>query len=175
MLDRLARSVFGIGVIVALDLDRGRRLFVEASWRGAFDALTAADRDAGLGPADLQLLARAAYMLGRDDDYVGALERAYRGYIGAGAPMHAVRCAFWIGHSWLFRGHAAPSLGWFARAERLLDREGGDVPERGYVLLAQMLGHLGKDDLSQALAAAVEIVAIGALPNPTPCPRHDAA
>src|SRR4029453_3737131 len=112
MLDRLARSVFGIGVVMALDLDRGRRLFAEASWRGAYDALTAADRDAGLGPADLQLLARSAYMLGRDNDYVGALERAYRAYIGAGAPMHAVRCAFWIGHSWLFRGHAAPSLGW---------------------------------------------------------------
>jgi DNA-binding CsgD family transcriptional regulator len=148
-------------VVVAPDLERGQRMFAESAWLGAYDALTAADKDAQLGPADLQLLARAAYMLGRDEEYVVALERAYRAYVDAGAPMSALRCAFWIGHSWLFRGHAAPALGWFARAQRLLDREGTDVAERGYVLLAQMLGHLGNDDLPQALAAATEATAIG--------------
>ena len=64
-------------------------------------------------------------MLGRDDDYVSALERAYQAHLEAGTPLPAVRCAFWIGHSWLFRGQAAPASGWFARAERLLDRGAG--------------------------------------------------
>jgi hypothetical protein len=123
--------------------------------------LAAADRAARLDPADLQLLAQAGYMLGRDDEYVAALERAYRGYIDAGAPLSALRCAFWIGHSWLFRGQAAPAIGWFARAERLLDREGRDVAERGYVLIAQMLDHLSNGDMSRALDAAVEIVIVG--------------
>ncbi len=136
-------------------------MFAAAAWQGAYDALVKADRTAQLDPSDLQLLARAAYMLGRDDEYVGALERAHRGHLEAGAPMSALRCAFWIGHSWLFRGHAAPAVGWFARAERLLDRERDDVVERGYVLVAQMLDHLGKGDVPRALDAAVEIVAIG--------------
>lgn len=43
-------------------------------------------------------------MLGRDDDYVGALERAHHRYVEAGALAPAVRCAVWIGHSALFPG-----------------------------------------------------------------------
>ena len=121
----------------------------------------AADLLTRLAAKDLELLARAAYMLGRDDDYVNALERAYRAHLEAGAPMPAVRCAFWIGHSWLFRGQAAPALGWFARAERLLDREHGDVAERGYVLVAEMLEHLRKGDAPSAHEVAVEIAGIG--------------
>jgi len=99
-----------MGVVVGSvsDLERGRRFFAQAGWADAYGALTAADLLTRLGAKDLELLARAAYMLGRDDDYVSALERAYRAHLEAGAPMPAVRCAFWIGHSWLFRGQAAP-------------------------------------------------------------------
>ena len=57
------------------DLERGRQLFAQADWRDAHDALTAADLVTRLPATDLELLARAAYMLGRDDDYVSALER----------------------------------------------------------------------------------------------------
>ncbi len=143
------------------DLERGRQFFAEAGWRDAYDALTAADLVSRLEPADLELLARAAYMLGRDDDYVGHLERAYRAHLKAGAPMAAVRCGFWIGHSWLFRGQSATAFGWFARAERLLDREEGDVAERGYVLVAETLDHLFKGDATAARSAAAEVAEIG--------------
>ena len=143
------------------DLEHGRQLFARADWRGAHDALTAADLVTRLRATDLEVLGRAAYMLGRDDEYVRALERAYRAHLDAGAPMPAVRCAFWIGHSWLFRGQAAPAFGWFARAGRLLDRGQGDVAERGYVLVGDMLDHLTKGDAAGALAAAAEIAEIG--------------
>ena len=143
------------------DLERGRQLFAQAGWRDAHDALTAADRVARLRPTDLELLARAAYMLGRDDDYVSALERAYRAHLDAGAPLPAVRCAFWIGHSWLFRGQAAPAFGWFARAQRLLDRGQRDVAERGYVLTRRHVGPPHKGDATGARAAAAEITEIG--------------
>jgi class 3 adenylate cyclase len=43
----------------------------------AFESLSRADREAPLGAEDLELLARSVYMLGRDDDYRAALERAY--------------------------------------------------------------------------------------------------
>jgi DNA-binding CsgD family transcriptional regulator len=143
------------------DLERGRQFFAQAGWADAYAALMAADLLTRLAAKDLELLARAAYMLGRDDDYVSALERAYRAHLEAGAPMPALRCAFWIGHSWLFRGQSAPALGWFARAERLLDREQGDVAERGYVLVAEMLEYLSTGDAPGAHEAAVEIAGIG--------------
>jgi DNA-binding NarL/FixJ family response regulator len=151
----------GVDVGSVSDLERGRQSFAQAGWADAYDALTAADLLTRLGASDLELLARAAYMLGRDDDYVSVLERAYRAHLEAGAPTPAVRCAFWIGHSWLFRGEAGPGLGWFARAQRLFDRELGDVPERGYVLIAEMLEHLSKGDTSSAHETAVEIAGIG--------------
>ncbi len=152
-----------MGVVVGSvpDLERGRQAFAQAGWRDAYEALAAADLVTRLRATDLELLARAAYMLGRDDDYVSALERAYRVHLDAGAPMPAIRCAFWIGHSWLFRGQAAPAFGWFARAERLLDREQGDVAERGYVLVGEMLDHLSRGDAAGSLAAAAEITEIG--------------
>ncbi|ONI90027.1 helix-turn-helix transcriptional regulator [Saccharothrix sp. ALI-22-I] len=143
------------------DLERGRRLYAQARWREAYDALTLADVVTRLPASDLELLGRAAYMLGRDDDYVNALERAHHAHLDDGAPMPAVRCAFWIGHSRLFRGQTAPASGWFARAERLLDQERGDVAERGYVLVGALLGHLVRGDAAGALAVAAEITAIG--------------
>jgi DNA-binding CsgD family transcriptional regulator len=143
------------------DLERGRQFFAQAGWRQAHEALAAADRADPLEPTDLELLARAAYMLGMDDEYARALERAYQAHVSSGAPMPAVRCAFWIGHSSLFRGEAAPAFGWFARAERLLEGGHHDVAERGYVLLGDMLRHLVKGDAAGALEAASEVAEIG--------------
>lgn len=141
-------------------LELGRRSFADAGWREAHDALTAADAESALGPADLELLGRAAYMLGQDDDYVDALERAFHAHLEAGSPTSAVRCSFWIGHSWLFRGQSATAFGWFARAGRLVDSdEAGD--ERGFVLLGRMLEQLVRDDAAGALESASEIVEIG--------------
>ena len=125
-------------VVVETDLEHGRRCFAEANWREAHAALAGTAREA----ADLELFAQTAYMLGRDDEYVSALERAHRAHLGAGTPTRAVRCAFWIGHSWLFRGQIAPAQGWFARARRLFEREERDVAERGYVLLTEMLARI---------------------------------
>ncbi len=143
------------------DLARGRRSFREAAWRDAYEALTAAHEETPLGASDLELLGRAAYMLGHDDDYVTALEGAYRAYLEVGEHLPAVRCAFWIGHSWLFRGQLGPASGWFARAQRWMDREQGDVVERGYVKISEMLEHLVKGDAQGSLAVATEVLDIG--------------
>ena len=151
----------GVFVGSVTDLEQGRQLFAQRGWRDAYNALTAAAQATPLGATDLELLARAAYMLGCDDDYASALEDAYQAHLKAGASMPAVRCAFWIGHSCLFRGQAAPAFGWFARAERVLDRGERDVAERGYVLLGKMLDHLTKGDDEGALDAAAEVTEIG--------------
>jgi hypothetical protein len=43
---------------------------------------------------DLELLARSAYLVGKDDDYIAGLERAHELYLAAGDLPPAVRCAF---------------------------------------------------------------------------------
>jgi len=142
-------------------LELGRRLFAEASWREAHDALTAADTASPLAPDDLELLGRSAYMLGHDEAYADALERAFHANLEDGSPAAAVRCAVWIGHSLLFRGQPATAVGWFARAERLIEGESSHDDARGYVLVGRLLERLMNGDAAGALETASEIVEIG--------------
>ena len=48
----------------------------------AFECLSRGDAASELGADDLELLATAAYMVGRDDAYVRALERAHHAHLG---------------------------------------------------------------------------------------------
>jgi DNA-binding NarL/FixJ family response regulator len=136
-------------------------LFADASWREAHDALTAADTASPLAPDDLELLGRSAYMLGRDEVYVDALERAFHGHLQSDSTAPAVMCAFWIGHSWLFRGQSATAFGWFARAERLLESEDSAGAESGYVVQGHLLEHMVMGDVEGGLRAATEMTEIG--------------
>jgi DNA-binding CsgD family transcriptional regulator len=146
---------------VAAELERGRESYAARAWLKAHDALLKADETARLGAADVELLARAAYMLGRDGDYVAALERAQDAHLQAGEPLRAVRCAFWIGHNMLFRGEIARARGWFARAQRQLEREGSDCVERGWLLVPVWLRQMGVGDWAAGHATAAEAAAIG--------------
>ena len=68
---------------VAMDLEHGRQAVQRRAWKDAYDALAAADQAEPLPASDLELLATAAYMLGDDEEYVRALERAHRLYVEA--------------------------------------------------------------------------------------------
>jgi DNA-binding NarL/FixJ family response regulator len=142
-------------------LARGRGSSASHHWRDAFDALTLASRQRPLAPEDLELMASSAYMLGLDDEYRGALERAYHAYLDAADPLRAARCAWWIGHNLMFLGQSAPARGWFGRGERLLEREHRDSAERGYLLIPTLLQRSGQGDFAAAQAIAVEIAEIG--------------
>jgi hypothetical protein len=142
-------------------LERGRQSYEARAWIDAYEALSHADQAAPLEAEDLELLARSAYMLGRDNDYVSGLERAHHAYLDSGESSRAVRCAFWIGHNLTFRGETSPALGWFARARRLLEREEGDSVERGYLLIPAVLEHVFSGDFEGAYATATETAEIG--------------
>ncbi len=142
-------------------LDQARELYAQQSWARAHELLAAADRASPLGPEDLEALARSSYMVGRDAEYVEALERAHHSYLEAGKPHAAVRCGFWAGMSLLVRGEASRANGWFGRAQRLLDREGVDCIERGYMLIPELAAHENRDDAEAAYATASEAAAIG--------------
>ena len=142
------------------ELERGRALYAGRAWTDAYESLSRADK-AGLGAEDLVLLATSAFMLGRDDDYLGALERAHHAYLDAGDVPHAVRCAFWIGMTLVLRGEMGPGSGWLGRGERLLERETGeDCVERGYLLMPRVFQLGAGGDFAGAAAVAAEAVAI---------------
>ena len=143
------------------ELERGRKSYARRAWMDAHESLSHADQVAPLGAEDLELLARSAYMLGRDDEYVSCLERAHHTYLEAGDASRAVRCAFWIGHNLLFRSEMSPALGWFARAQRLLEREGRDCVERGYLLIPALLQHVFSGDFEAAHTTALDAAEIG--------------
>ena len=131
------------------------------AWVDAADALTTADRAAPLQAEDLELLATSAYMLGRDEAYVAALERAHHAYLERGRRLQAARAAFWIAINLAIRGEAGGAKGWFGRARRLVDREPEDCVERGYLVLADMLDRPAAGQSDAAIGAGREAVAIG--------------
>ena len=47
-------------------------------------------------------------MLGRDDEYLGVLERAHHAHLEAGETLPAVRNAVWIGLTLFIRGEVGP-------------------------------------------------------------------
>lgn len=115
-------------------LNRGRESFLRQAWADAYTDLSAADHDARLGPADLERLAVAAYLVGKDGDSADAWARAYQDLVQLGDTERAARCAFWLVFGLLNRGELAPAAGWIARAQRLLDDNDRDCVERGYLL-----------------------------------------
>ena len=110
---------------------------------------------------DLELLATAAYMLGRDDEWMQGLERAHHLYVEAGEPRRAARCAGWIGIDLALRGEMGGATGWVGRAQRLLERDGRDCPERGYLLLPVMFQHEAAGDWQRRAATAAAAAEIG--------------
>lgn len=142
-------------------LDRGRRAYARRAWKDAHELLSLADRESSLRAADLERLATAAYLIGRETEFDRALERAHRAYRDAGDRPRAARCAFWIGFHLLVGGKTGPSTGWLARGQRLLDQEGRETAEAGYLLLPFAEQHLRAGELERARAVAREAAGFG--------------
>ena len=157
------------------DLERGRECCRRRAWVGAYESLALADHAVPLGPEDLELLAMSAYLIGRDDDYLTALDRAHHAHLNAGEGVRAVRCAFWLGLRLLFRGETGRATGWLARAQRLLERDGHDCVEQGYLLLPVVQQQLDAGDCAAAYATAASAAGMGERfgeVDLTACARH---
>ena len=156
-------------------LDRARRSYGQRAWADAYQAFLLADQETPLEAEDLELLAMAAYLIGRDDEYLRTLERAYNAHVNAGQCARAVRCAFWLGFRLLMRSETGRATGWLARAQRLLERDARECAEQGYLLLPVVEQHLESGDFETAYAAAAEAAAIGERcgdPDLIACARH---
>lgn len=143
------------------DLDRGRESYRRWSWLDAYMSLSLADKESPLAPEDLEILARAAYLIARDDDCLTALRRAHQAYLNRADAVSAARSAFWLGFRLLSLGEIGQATGWLARAHRLLEQEERDCVERGYLELPLVLQHLATGDYEAARVAAARAVKIG--------------
>jgi DNA-binding CsgD family transcriptional regulator/tetratricopeptide (TPR) repeat protein len=156
-------------------LERARRHYKQRAWTNACQAFLVADQETPLAAEDLELLAMAAYLAGRDKDYLEALERAHNAHRDTGQRLRAVRCAFWLGFRLLMRGETGRATGWFAQAQRLLEREARECAERGYLLLPVVEQRLDAGDHEAAYVAASEAAALGERcgdPELVVCARH---
>jgi DNA-binding NarL/FixJ family response regulator len=140
--------------VMAGDVERARAAFDRQEWAQARVFLVAAEP---LDAADLQRLAVAAHLLGRDVESAQAWERAHRLCTRSGDTDGAARCAFWLGISLLLRGEVAKAGGWLARAERAV--AGRDCATRGFLLVPVFLEALVGGDLPRADAVATDVVA----------------
>jgi len=142
-------------------LGRGRESFGRRGWADAYARLSAADREAPLAPEDLERLAAAAYLVGRDDDSDGSWARAHHGWLRRGDAGRAARCGFWLAFGLLDRGELARGGGWLARARRLLDDGHLDCVEQGYLLLPAALQRLAGGDAAAAYATFGQAAKLG--------------
>lgn len=142
------------------DLLRARAAYDRRDWLAAYGSLSRAGGDS-LDADDFGRLATAAYLVGRRNDCVQALQRAYQLHIDAGDVPAAVRVAFWLGLVLQSSGEAAVGGGWVGRAERLLAGVSGDSVERGYVLIHVMFRHIFAGDLGAALKLAEQVADYG--------------
>jgi serine/threonine protein kinase len=141
-------------------LDQGRESFQQQKWANAYAQLSAADRETALEPEDLDRLATAAYLTGRDADSTNVWARAHQEFLAGGNPERAARSALWLALGMLARGEMAPAGGWLARAGRVLDK-GGDCAEQGFLLALRAIPTMFGGDPGAAYAMFHEAAEIG--------------
>jgi DNA-binding CsgD family transcriptional regulator len=144
---------------MAGELELGRECFRRKAWAEAFARLSSADREAALAPADLQLLATAAYLVGKDGEQV--LARAYRESLGAADPVMAARSAFWLAFHLLHAGNGAQAGGWLGRARSLVEGTEPRCVEQGYLLVPAAIESYFGGDYGSAYAVSSEAAEIG--------------
>ena len=142
-------------------LERGRACFDRDEWNDAFEALAAADQSTPLGAEDLSRLTWSAGLTARDEEMLALQERLYHACLEAGEGLAAARAAFWLGFRLLARGEAGRAGGWLGRAQRLVEREGRDCVEEGYLLLPAGQRHLSAGELREAHDAAARAAECG--------------
>jgi DNA-binding CsgD family transcriptional regulator len=141
-------------------LERGRASFDRHAWAESCRLLQAADRDTPLEPEDLERLATAAYLTGREEESDGYRTRAHQLFFDRRDREGAARSACWLAFGLLQRGARAPASGWFARAERILEEARLECVVSGYLLVASAIQRIGQGDAAggdATFARAAEI------------------
>lgn len=142
------------------DLAQAREAFERREWAASYEVLSRREPET-LAADDFARLATAALLLGRRNDCVQALQRAYAINVSAERPLSAVRCAFWLAMVLLELGEDAISSGWAARAERLVAEIPGEVVESGYLTFHRLYRAVFAGRFDEVARLAVKVLDYG--------------
>ena len=141
-----------------MKLQQAHDALARRDWAQANALLHALD---DLDADDTMALATSAYLVGDVDGAVRVWQSAYAERIRAADDLGAIRVAFWLGLVFSLRGEHAVAGGWVARAQRLLTDKPEDIVERGYLLIHEFYGHLGRGDFGRAADTAGQMADVG--------------
>jgi DNA-binding CsgD family transcriptional regulator/tetratricopeptide (TPR) repeat protein len=127
-------------------LARARKSFEQHIWAESYRLFEAADQKVPLEPEDLERLATAACLMGRDDDSEAFWQRAHRGFLDRGDREGAARSACWLAVGLQQRGAVAPASGWLARAQHILDEAQIECVVCGYLLVPSAIQRIVQGD-----------------------------
>lgn len=138
-----------------------RAALARHDWSAAFEAASAASfvDDPAAEAERLDLLADAAWWLGRLDECTRAREEAYRRFDDLGDTRRAGQCAVWLYEHHAFNARGVIAGGWLRRARRVLEGDEECVAHGALLLREAEVAH-GSGDLAQALANANAVVAL---------------
>ncbi|MEX0648144.1 MAG: response regulator transcription factor [Balneolaceae bacterium] len=131
-------------------LQRGREAFRHRSWADAYSCFVSADGEESLDAEDLELLAKAAYLIGKESGCTETWMRAHQKFLNEANTERAANSAFWIGMLLFFRGEHAQGSGWIARAARLINEYQQECAEMGFLLIPEGLQFLRKGEAEAA-------------------------
>jgi DNA-binding CsgD family transcriptional regulator len=132
------------------------------AWGEEYRQLAALDAEQGLDVDDLDRLATAAYMTGRDDESFEFWGRGHHRCLEIGDMARAVRLGVRLAQALAFKGDIARSCGWVDRSHRLLDDANLDCVERGFLEHAAGMCRIFADgDIAAAYAAFGRAAKIG--------------
>ncbi len=141
-------------------LDEIRSAVSRQDWPSAYDAATSGSCDDPAADGDrADLLAEAAWWLGRLDDCIEARELAYRRFDELEDQRRAGMCAVWLWEHHAFRGHGAIAGAWLRRARRALEDDPECVPH-GALLLREAETLHGAGEIEPALELARRLLAL---------------
>jgi DNA-binding CsgD family transcriptional regulator len=111
-------------------------------WESAYLDRSAVAGDEEPSPDDLDALATAAYLTGRDEEGFGLWARAHRACSDAGEVPTAARFAIRLARCLAFKGDLARARGWVDRARHILDDAAADCVEQGHLDYAEAMCHI---------------------------------
>jgi class 3 adenylate cyclase len=147
--------------VVAVDpLESGRNAYARKAWPEAHRLLQEADHDGGLGPEDLEALAKSAWWIGLASEAIAARERAYALYIERGEHSMAAMMALTLRREYGAKLSRSVAKGWLHRAEHLLEGEPESVAH-GYLAIAHRELAFDRGDIDGALGHLDRAMEIG--------------
>jgi ATP/maltotriose-dependent transcriptional regulator MalT len=141
-------------------LAMARTAHARGDWHAAHRQFLQARTFSELATGDLDLLASAAWWLGRVKESLGISEAVYNRCQDEDDAPGAAMKALNLGLLWFIRGDLVIASGWVNRARRLL-QELPDGPEHGYLLYIDAALALGRSDAGPARETAVKLQDLG--------------